>query len=154
MITLKITKHPKSILLLGPRQVGKSTLCRQLNPVLSINLADEETYRQHLNDVGLLKRLVHGLGDDAPKLILIDEVQRIPSILNTVQALIDGHPARRFLLTGSSARKLKRGKANLLPGRVLHEQLPPLLYWELKDQFDLSKALTRGCLPEVYLESW
>lgn len=86
--------------------------------------------------------------------VLIDEVQRIPSILNTVQALIDAHPHLRFLLTGSSARRLKRGNANLLPGRVLMEHLPPLLYCELGNQFSLEKALTTGTLPEVYLQEW
>jgi len=133
--------------------VGKSTLCNELRPSLSINLADEEVFRQHLNDPGLIKRIVMGLPKGA-KTILVDEVQRIPSILNTIQALIDSHREMRFWLTGSSARKLKRGKANLLPGRVLIEYLPPLLYWELKDRFDLDKALTIGTLPEIFLEEW
>ncbi|MCP4599836.1 MAG: ATP-binding protein [Proteobacteria bacterium] len=149
----RIEKHPKSILLLGPRQVGKSTLCNSLQPDLSVNLADEELFRQHLNDPGLIKRIVRSLPQGS-KTILIDEVQRIPSMLNTIQALVDGNSQWRFWLTGSSARKLKRGKANLLPGRVLLEYLPPLLYWELAGHFDLSKALTIGTLPEVYIEEW
>lgn len=149
----KIENHPKSILLLGPRQVGKSTLCNNLRLDLSINLADEELFRQHLNDPGLIKRIIGGL-TQGPKTIFIDEVQRIPSMLNTIQALIDTNPEMRFLLTGSSARKLKRGKANLLPGRVLLEHLPPLLFWELAGQFDLNKALTIGTLPEIYLQEW
>jgi predicted AAA+ superfamily ATPase len=149
----RIEKHPKSILLLGPRQVGKSTLCNSLQPDLMVNLADEELFRQHLNDPGLIKRIIGGL-PQGPKTILVDEIQRIPSMLNTIQALIDTNSQLRFLLTGSSARKLKRGNANLLPGRVLLEHLPPLLYWELKGQFDLNKAMTIGTLPEVYLQEW
>ena len=149
----KLKNHPKSILLLGPRQVGKSTLCSGCIPDLTINLADEELFRQHLNDPGLLKRIVKAL-PQIRQTVFIDEVQRIPSVLNTVQALIDSNPQLRFLLTGSSARKLKRGNANLLPGRVLLEHLPPLLYWELTGQFNLERALVTGTLPEVYLQEW
>ena len=148
-----IKNHTKSVLLLGPRQVGKSTLCEELNPDFSLNLADEEYFRQHLNDPGLIKRIINALPNQK-NLILIDEIQRIPSILNTVQALIDSNKNLRFLLTGSSARKLRRGQANLLPGRVLIEYLPPLVYWEIKHNFDLHKALTIGTLPEVYLQDY
>ncbi len=149
----KLKTHPKSVLLLGPRQVGKSTLCAGCAPDLTINLADEELFRQHLNDPGLLKRIVNAMPPEK-QTVFIDEVQRIPSILNTVQALIDRNPQLRFLLTGSSARKLKRGNANLLPGRVLLEHLPPLLYWEISEQFNLERALVTGTLPEVYLQEW
>lgn len=149
----RLEKHPKSVLLLGPRQVGKSTLCAEMKPDLSINLADEETFRQHVTDPGLIKRIVAGVS--APSMtILIDEVQRIPAMLNTVQAIIDTNPGFRFLLTGSSARKLKRGRANLLPGRVLLEHLPPLVYWEIADRFDLERALSIGCLPEIYTRDY
>lgn len=148
-----LTDHPKSVLLLGPRQVGKSTLCSALGPHMTINLADEETFRQHLNDPGLIKRLAAAL-PGTPQIVLIDEVQRIPSMLNSIQALIDSHRHLRFLLTGSSARKLRRGRANLLPGRVLIERLPPLVYWELADGFDLGRSLTVGNLPEVYLQEY
>ena len=149
----RLRKVPKSVLLLGPRQVGKSTLCTSMNPDLTINLADEETFRHHLTDPGLLKRIVQGMDRDA-NIVLVDEIQRIPTLLNTIQSLVDANRALRFLLTGSSARKLKRGNANLLPGRVLIEHLPPLLYWELGEAFNLQKALTIGTLPEVYLETW
>jgi predicted AAA+ superfamily ATPase len=152
-----IQRHPKSVLLLGPRQVGKSTLCDKLNPDFTLNLADEEHFRQHLNDPGLIKRIITALPvhkANQKTIILIDEIQRIPSMLNTIQALIDSDKSLKFLLTGSSARKLRRGQANLLPGRILLEYLPPLVYWEIKDQFDLPKALTIGTLPEVYLQDY
>lgn len=138
----------KSVLLLGPRQVGKSTLCAELSPDFTINLADEEQYAAHLKDPALVKRVT---APEKIKVVVIDEVQRIPSILNTVQFIIDNNPQKRFILTGSSARKLKHGNANLLPGRLIVYQLPPLTYWEVKDNFDLKKALVSGMLPEIYL---
>ena len=153
ILNSRLAGHPKSLLLLGPRQVGKSTLCNRLEPDLNINLADEETFRQHLNDPGLIKRIVDAL-PEGKRVVLVDEVQRLPNILNTIQALLDSDDTLRFLLTGSSARKLRRGRANLLPGRVLLEYLPPLVYWEIQEGFDLRKALTTGTLPEVYLQDY
>lgn len=143
---------PKSVLLLGPRQVGKSTLVRSLKPDVEIQLADEENYQAYLKDPGRLKRIV--AAHDGPLVIFIDEVQRIPSLLNSVQAIVDRDPQKKFFLTGSSARKLKRGQANLLPGRITVEYLTPLLYWEVKDRWDLDRALSVGMLPEIYLESY
>jgi predicted AAA+ superfamily ATPase len=148
----EIKKNRKSILLLGARQVGKSTLLAKFNPGLSINLADEGQYREHLRDPTYLRRLVEGVKTNLP--ILLDEVQRLPSMLNTVQALIDGDPKRLFLISGSSARKLRHGNANLLPGRVFHHTLFPLTYWELAEDFDLDKALQIGTLPEIYLKDY
>lgn len=144
---IKFNNIDKSILLIGPRQVGKSTLIRQLQPNLEINLADEEVYLKHLSDPGLLKKII-----GKNQTIFIDEVQRIPSILNTVQSLIDNNKKLQFYLTGSSARKLKRGQANLLPGRILSFEMGPLTCNELKNDFNLDRALTRGLLPGIYLE--
>jgi predicted AAA+ superfamily ATPase len=137
----------RSFLLLGPRQTGKSTLIRSLSPELEINLADEETYVAFLRDPGLLKRRIR----DAAT-IFIDEIQRIPSLLNTVQYLLDQEHPPKFFLTGSSARKLKRGKANLLPGRIFTYELGPLSCTELGDRFDVRLALRQGLLPGIYLE--
>jgi predicted AAA+ superfamily ATPase len=144
-------KTKKSILLLGPRQVGKSTLCQSLSPVKTVNLADEAFFLQYSKDPERLKREI--LAIQAPALIFIDEIQRIPSLLNTIQVLIDDYGKKyRFLLTGSSARKLKKGGANLLPGRVLLEYLDPMSYFEIEEKFDLNRALKVGMLPEVYLD--
>lgn len=148
-ISKNIEKSKKSVLLIGPRQTGKSTILQNLKPELSINLADEQVYFQHLKDPSLLRQVV-----GKKKLVLVDEIQRIPSLLNTVQALIDEDKNRRLLLTGSSARKLKRGNANLLPGRVIYYELGPLNYFEIgENEFELKKALTRGLLPGVYLDT-
>jgi predicted AAA+ superfamily ATPase len=151
----KLKSTPKSFLVIGPRQTGKSTLLKGLGIALEINLANESTYRAHLKDPALLESEVLGLrADTRGARILVDEVQRIPSMLNTIQALIDSHPKIRFFLTGSSARKLKRGQVNLLPGRIFRFDLFPMTYWELSHRWDLSKALTIGTLPEVYLTDY
>ena len=146
----RISCSERNILLIGPRQVGKSTLCRSLAPRRIIDLADEQVYLAHAKDAGLLKREL--AAEKASGLIVIDEVQRLPSLLNTVQSLVDD-PSNsfRFILIGSSARKLKRGGANLLPGRIILEHMDPFLYFEVRDAFDLARALQAGMLPGVYL---
>lgn len=119
-----LSNSPKSALLLGPRQTGKTTLIRALSPDLTINFADESVFLDFARNPAELKQRLEG---QKLRTIFIDEVQRLPSILNTVQMLIDSYPGRyKFYLTGSSARKLKRGKANRLPGRVLTYQLGTL----------------------------
>lgn len=145
-LTETIAKSKKSILLLGPRQTGKSTLIRSLNPDVEIDLADQQIYLDHLKDPGLIKKMV-----TRGQSIFIDEVQRIPSLLNTVQSLIDHDKSLKFYLTGSSARKLKRGQANLLPGRLLTYNLGPLTLSEI-GATNLEKLLIVGSLPGVYFE--
>jgi predicted AAA+ superfamily ATPase len=147
----RIARTKKSVLLLGPRQVGKSTLVRALGPALVVNLADETEFLAYAKDPGLLSRRVAGLRK--PGLVVIDEVQRVPRLLNAVQALLDaGRPAHRFILTGSSARSLKRRGANLLPGRVVLEYLDPLSALELGTDLHLGRALQVGMLPGIYLD--
>lgn len=102
---------------------------------------------RHLSSPGLIK---HEIGK--AKTVFIDEIQRIPSILNTVQSLIDSKKQLKFYLTGASARKLKRGKANLLPGRLLSYEMGPLSHGELGHHFDSSRALSIGLLPGIFLE--
>lgn len=145
--TLKTSK--KSVLLLGPRQTGKSTLIQSLSPDLTINLAVEKTYLEFLkNNDELEQRLNH----QQPKTIFIDEVQRIPSILNTIQSILDTNRKIKFYLSGSSARKLRRGSANLLPGRLHNYRLGGLTIEELGKNFLIEKALKLGTLPGIYLD--
>jgi predicted AAA+ superfamily ATPase len=146
-ISARLASARKSVLLLGPRQTGKSTLIRRLAPDLEINLADEETYLEFLRQPGLLK---HAVGSS--RTVFVDEVQRIPSLLNTIQYILDRGDRLKFYLTGSSARKLRRGRANLLPGRLFTYALGPLTCSELGDRFDVAKALQKGLLPGVYTE--
>ncbi len=150
LITPRLLKGRKSVLLLGPRQVGKSTLCRSLKPTKTINLADEALYMRYSKDPGRLLRELASISGKG--IVVIDEIQRIASLLNSIQAHMDENASHRFILTGSSARKLKRGGANLLPGRIVLEHLDPLSFWELGQQFDLARCLSVGTLPGVYLD--
>lgn len=145
----RIARAKSSVLLLGPRQVGKSTLCRELDPALYVDLADESEYLGFAKDPARLRREVEAL--PLPALVVIDEIQRVPALMNTVQSLIDGSGRRlRIVLTGSSARRLLRGGANLLPGRIVLERLDPLLASEIGRGFDLERALRLGTLPGIY----
>ncbi len=141
----------RSVLLIGPRQTGKSTLMARLAPDLSLNLFHEPTFLEFARNPNELEERLAALPRlDRPLRILIDEVQRLPSLLNTVQVLIDRHDRRyRFLLTGSSARKLRRGNANLLPGRVHVYHLGPITAAELDYQLDTLQALSVGTLPGI-----
>lgn len=111
---------------------------------------DEALCLSYSKDPGRLKREILALPH--PGLVVLDEIQRVPALLNTVQALLDEGSPHRFILTGSSARKLKRGQANLLPGRIVMEFLDPLSFWELGARLDLEKALRLGTLPGIYLD--
>jgi predicted AAA+ superfamily ATPase len=136
------------VLLLGPRQVGKSTLINSLKPEMTINLADQSEYQAFLSSSEELKERIEL---SHPKTIFIDEIQRIPEILNTIQVIIDNNKKDyKFYLTGSSARKLKRGSANLLPGRLFSYRLGTLSCVELDFKLDTMKALELGTLPEPY----
>ncbi len=136
-----------SFFLFGPRGTGKSFLLRKelSDKVFSINLLDSSLYFQLQANPSLLKEII--LAQKAKK-VVIDEVQRLPELLNIVHLLIEEHQIR-FVLTGSSARKLKSGGVNLLAGRALKRELFPLTWRELK-QFDLNKYLKYGGLPMSY----
>lgn len=149
-----VAKKHKSLLLLGPRQTGKSFLLKSLKPDISINLAKESEYQQHLKQPDLIEKIVLPLTEGKGGLVFVDEIQRIPEMMNTVQSLIDDHKNIIFLLSGSSPRKLRKKEINLLPGRIFSHQLFPLSFWELKSDFDLTKCLTRGSLPEIYFASY
>lgn len=141
-----IRKTKQSILILGPRQVGKSTLVNNLKPDLAINLSDEKEFFLFLGSPEELQRRIEATQAES---IFVDEIQRIPRLTNTIQFLIDKNPKLKFYLSGSSARKLKRGKANLLPGRVFSYQLSPLSILELGRDWDESLALKFGTLPGI-----
>jgi uncharacterized protein len=145
-----ISSHAYSILLLGPRQTGKSTLLRNMKPDLEINFADEKVFLQFSSDPDRLRGL---LRLSKAQIIFIDEVQRLPSLLNTIQALIDQDRKKyRFLLSGSSARKLKRGHANLLPGRLVTYSLGGLHLLETGNDRPLKELMSYGCLPGIVTE--
>lgn len=136
----------KSHFLFGPRQTGKSAWIRRSLPtVRNYDLLDSSTYLSLSRDPG---RLAQELGpSDAA--VVIDEIQRLPILLNEVHRLIETR-GTRFLLTGSSARGLRRGGVNLLGGRARTQHLHPLLWSELGPDFDLRRAIERGTLPSIY----
>ena len=144
-----------SVILLGARQTGKSTLVRAALadvPHLAYDLLDETTYLNLLRDPGRFQREVLARCATGIATVAVDEVQRIPALLNAVHALIESHGVR-FVLTGSSARKLRRGGINLLAGRAALRWLHPLTISELQScpepGFDLERALRFGALPAV-----
>ncbi len=143
----------RSVLLLGPRQTGKSTLIRSLAPDLTFNLADEAVFLRFASNPGELRARLEAKPARTTT-VFVDEVQRLPSLLNTVQALLDEQPRRfRFFLTGSSARKLRRGNANLLPGRVSTYQLGSIVAAEMDHQLPTRDVLSTGALPGVLTEA-
>ncbi len=144
----------KSVLLLGPRQTGKSTLIASLRPTLTINLAHEPTYLDFARNPGEIEeRLAPLQRQGRSSTVFIDEAQRLPSLLNTVQVILDRPDNRvKFYLTGSSTRKLRRGGANLLPGRIHTYHLGPLASSELGHAIDTRQALSSGTLPGVFTE--
>lgn len=140
-----LKKTKKSVLILGPRQIGKSTLMSSIPHDLKINLADESVLLEFAGNPSYLKDLIER---SSAKTIFIDEVQNLPSLLNTVQFLID-EQKKKFYLTGSSARKLKRGGANLLPGRVINYSMGPIIAKELNYKLNIKEHLSYGFLPEM-----
>lgn len=140
----------KSFFLFGARGVGKSTwIEKTLDYDFKINLLENRTYLELLRDPSLLEAKLGHL--KAGSWVVIDEVQKIPELLTEVHRLIED---RKFLfaLTGSSARKLKKGGADLLGGRAIRRWMEPFTAAELQDQFDLDTALKWGTLPLVYLD--
>ncbi len=145
-----IQKTQKSILLLGPRQTGKSTLIQSLKPDFTFNLAEEREFLRFSKDPDEILNRLEGIKN---KTVFIDEVQRIPSLLNTIQTLLDNKKrGLRFFLTGSSARKLKRGQANLLPGRLIALYLNTLTAREMEYSANTSQLLRFGSLPGIISE--
>jgi len=152
-IQRKITLPPENIetfFLWGPRQTGKSTLLKEAYPnALWIDLLKADEYRRYLENPEKLRQELR-LKPDV-KFIVIDEIQKVPQLLDEVHWLIENANCA-FALCGSSARKLKRGHANLLGGRAIRYELFGFVSAELdKDQFDLTRMLNHGYLPRHYL---
>jgi predicted AAA+ superfamily ATPase len=134
----------QSFFLFGPRGVGKTAWAHEQFPdALFFDLLDYQTYTQ-------LLAAPQRLGDQIPQgykgWVVVDEIQRVPELLNEVHRLIELRRLR-FVLTGSSARKLRQRGVNLLAGRALTRHLHPLMASELGSDFDLKRALRWGCLP-------
>lgn len=138
----------KSILLLGPRQTGKSTLLKTLFPgALYLNLHQADTLRELSSRPERMREWITSNPENF-QVVILDEIQKLPELCDEVQTIIDRDPNIRFILTGSSARKLKRGKANLLGGRLWTRHLHPLISKEFGHD-SISRVLNFGALPHV-----
>jgi len=148
----------KSVMLFGPRGTGKTTWVKSMLPdSIYIDLLKTNIYRRLLADP---ERLAEYIPDGYKDYVVLDEVQRVPELLNVVHRLIEEKKIK-FVLTGSSARKLREGGHNLLAGRALVRNMYPLTAVELGKDFNLKLALKRGMLPMAqekdeldYLESY
>ncbi len=151
--TLSLTDLPReSCFLWGARQTGKSTLLKEtFTAAMYYDLLHSDVYRRLLSQPSLLREevLAHAsAAADSRPVVVIDEVQKVPDLLDEVHWMIE-NTACRFVLCGSSARKLRRGHANLLGGRAIRYELLPLTRREIPD-FDLAHALVTGLLPRHY----
>lgn len=136
-----------SVFLFGPRGTGKTLwLKSHLTPVIYYDLLDDEVYTRLL---AWPKRIAEDIPPDFKGWIVIDEIQKAPLLLNEVHRLIETRQLR-FVLTGSSARKLKQKGVNLLAGRAHIYHMHPFVMRELQGDFDLEKALQYGMLPRIY----
>ncbi len=138
----------ETFFLWGPRQTGKTTLLRQAYPdAFWIDLLKAEEYRRYVTRPERMREEIEALV--AMPFIVIDEVQKVPKILDEVHWLHEAYGIQ-FALCGSSARKVKRGAANLLGGRAVRYELRGLTSAELGSDFDLERILNHGYLPRVY----
>ena len=141
------------IFLLGPRQTGKTTLVKQRiseKQRKDYNLLLTQEFSKLVARPSVLREEVLALGEKITH-VFLDEIQRVPDLLNEVQVLIDEGTAKWFILSGSSARKLKRNQGNLLGGRAWLYTLYPLTITEIGgESFKLGRALSFGTLPQVY----
>jgi predicted AAA+ superfamily ATPase len=147
ILDLRSLLERKSHFLFGPRQTGKTSLVRRsLQGVKTYDLLDTSVYLALNQTPGRMDQEL----TSRDRIVVIDEIQRLPLLLNEVHRLIEERGVR-FLLTGSSARKLRQGGINLLGGRARIRYLRPLTYKELGNRFDLVRAIERGLIPSIYL---
>jgi predicted AAA+ superfamily ATPase len=143
-------KSSDSCFLWGPRQTGKTTLLQQILPdARFVDLLLSETFEELQRRPSMLREKILSDPRRSDRVVVIDEVQKVPALLDEAQWLMVNHGIR-FVLCGSSARKLKRGAANLLGGRALGYELFPLVFQEIP-AFDLKRALNHGLLPRLYI---
>ncbi|MBI2606727.1 MAG: ATP-binding protein [Deltaproteobacteria bacterium] len=140
----------KSFFLFGARGTGKSTYVKKQwgQNHFYVNLLLDRWERRYQGNPDLLIADIDAL-EKRPEWVVIDEVQKVPKLLDAVHELIETSGIK-FVLTGSSARKLKKASANLLAGRAFHHTMYPLTHRELGSQFDLDTALSWGTMPSIY----
>ncbi len=145
---LRALNRNKSVLLLGPRQTGKTTLLSRIPADLTLSFVRPENRQRFEKEPELLEKELRALKSDKELLVILDEVQKVPALLDITQDLMDRKVAR-FILTGSSARKLRREReVNLLPGRVVSLRLDPFTIQEFPAT-DITERLLYGALPGI-----
>lgn len=146
----RFLQDPQShFFLFGPRGTGKSTWLESVFPeAVVVDLLSPDVERRFLAHPERLSELV--AAHPEAEVVVLDEVQKVPKLLDVVHQLIEASPSPRFVLTGSSSRKLKRSGVDLLAGRALLRSMPPFMAAELGDSFDLDLALKQGMLPVVW----
>ena len=144
---------PKNIsyFLFGPRQTGKTTILNQRDYLLKLDFLKRSTFLKYTANPDLLfdELCALNLEEQKSNLVWLDEVQKVPAILETVHRVMNEMPQFYFALSGSSARKLRRGAANLLGGRAIDLKLFPLTHAELGDDYLLERVLAFGSLPKI-----
>ena len=143
-----------SFFLFGARGVGKTSLLRSYlasHSVREINLLDQFVEDQYSRNPDQLMREVE-VSPSAHEWIVIDEIQKVPKLLDVVHNILENprFKSPKFALTGSSARKLRKGSANLLAGRAFVYNLFPLTHVEMSDHFNLGFTLNWGSLPRIF----
>lgn len=149
---LQILPKDQHLFLFGARGTGKTILLtQQFDPAstLTISFLNPENALRFSNHPNDLKAIIESLAPDQTHIVL-DEIQKIPKLLDIVHELIEAKIPQRFIMTGSSARKLRRGGANLLAGRALVYSLFPFSYLELGGDFKFDQALSYGLLPKLH----
>ena len=145
----RLLKPPRqSFFLFGMRGVGKSTWAKQAFPdAPRFDLLDEGLYQGYLADPGRFGRELAAIASG--RWVVVDEIQRLPALLNEVHRFIEERRLR-FVLLGSSARKLRQAGTNLLAGRAVRRLMLPLVPEELGGDFDLARVLRWGSLPVIW----
>jgi len=137
-----------SFFIFGPRGTGKSTWLKKTFPdAYIVDLLDDRTFRSHIAHPERIKQIVKA--NPRKKRFIIDEVQKAPALLDSIHSLIEEYKTHQFILTGSSARKLRRGGVNLLAGRALLTHFHPFMAAELGSDFSLDTALRDGLIPLI-----
>ena len=152
MYARRLQLPDRSFFLFGPRGTGKTTWLRQVLPgALWFDLLRTQTFLELSRRPDVFRQQVEALPRGS--WVVVDEVQRVPALLNEVHALIAEHGREyRFALSGSSARKLRRLDVNLLAGRAINRRFFPLTAAELNFDFDVDRVLRFGLLPQIHAD--
>lgn len=151
-IPRKFTSPNKSFFLFGARGTGKSTFLKNNYPdALWIDLLLPNEFRTYSAKPERIIELING--NLEKKTIIIDEIQKVPDLLSAVHSIIEEKRDLQFILTGSSARKLRKEGLNLLAGRLLFKTFHPFLFTEIRDKWELNVILKNGLLPIVFSSS-